>query len=201
MRDLDLFKVIIIASLVLMLPAGGWIYWQQGEIKKTSAALKRAEKSDGTLFKIGQLQEEVERFKRSVGRVGYDVNSLLRTPIESRVDPGRCASSSRTASWSTAGSRSRTCPARSPSSSPGLERPADLLPAGDLRHDLSGREWLSVHLSELGPGSPIWKLRKLRLTHDEVKNNSKEAPPDELSDSKWIVRELEFRRRQKRSGG
>ena len=199
MRDLDLFKVIIIASLALMIPAGGWIYWQKGELETAERALDRAERSTGTLFEIGQLQQEVEIFNDSVGKAGEEPLALLKGPMDFFAP---------NYGYQFQQVRERVVDSR--------DRIKDVLQPVLILKDEGSKEQRRFSRDEIfkmlfavergsmndrSSGSPIWKLRSIKLRHSEVKVNSKSAPPDELSEDAWEVRDLVFGRRAREQGG
>ena len=56
-QNLDLYKAIILGSLVLLPAVGFWAYHLDGQIEKGRVALENATKSRGDLVEIGNILE------------------------------------------------------------------------------------------------------------------------------------------------
>ena len=76
-QNLDLYKVIILASLVLLPAVGFWAYRLNGEIELGRVAIRNALKDSGDLEEIGKYEKAVEEQKRNTdkeeGQESYSV--------------------------------------------------------------------------------------------------------------------------------
>lgn len=202
-KNLDLYKGLILACL-LLLPAGGyWVYTLQKQIKECDIAIAAATRTGGVIEQIGELQRKMDTIKSN------------RTLLESLTNPGfyfdkqiRLSDKSGTIS-----SEDFSIPAIKDvtgtiNKQKFVDKEQDILfgKKGTGTNDRTfGRDFIWALLynceSGAGTGSSIWKLRKLEIVNatDDKKLNSKRTPPPELED-KWTIRELRFARRQPNVG-
>lgn len=201
MKNLDLYKVIVLLSLVL-LPVGYWYcLGLEDEIDASKRAIAEAKRPGGTLEQIGGLQKKVEvvvqnrlstsdatkqpavYFERQIasGVIGQGLSNTDFSPSPPRVDPAVIP-----------GSR---------------QRAVDHVVAIDWK-----RKDLFVRLSFLyavlfncesgaraggGTTQSIWKLRELEFVNATDKRllSGWRTPPPELQDS-WEILRMSFARRE-----
>lgn len=191
-RDMDLYKGIILASLVL-LPAAGWWAWSlDSRIRLGEQAIRAAETS--VLQAIGSLQAEVEEVQR---------NKLPGGGIGTGTGDHRVFFANQI---------------RGSSSSPLSSNDFRITPENDLRvprlnaidsevtieFKRSGkddyalpRDYIMALLFNIESAQPqIWKLRHIKLRNEETQRlvSQKQAPPPEIGDM-WLVDGLKYVRR------
>ncbi len=189
-RDMDLYKGIILASLVL-LPAAGWWAWSlQTSIEKGELARVEAEKPGGLLQSIGSLQRDIEEVKVNLQRgVGGDHRTFFQTRII----------------------KSSPTPLSDDDYVIGVEVDRSLRSLNAIDSEVSiefkrrGREafalprdYINALLYNFENPPSIWKLRYLKLTNDDTKRSGGRrglAPPPELADS-WLLDRLVYARRR-----
>lgn len=193
-RNMDLYKGIVLACLLLLPAAGGWTLWLRGEIEAGRQALVRATKHGGLLQEIGALQKQMEDLVKSTTGFGtaqdhveyfnrhvYATASggLSRGDYEigkAQVNPGG-TSRQRYKDYEVAitfgrrGGREGRLP----------------LP----------RSYIFAMIYNAEQEAALWKLRHLKIQNktDEKDLTAKKTPPPELEDE-WYVTELRFARRE-----
>ncbi|MBL8734507.1 MAG: hypothetical protein JNN13_19175 [Planctomycetes bacterium] len=203
LRNLDLYKVIVLLSLVL-LPAGYWyITTLDQQIEACNRAVTEATKSGGQLEQIGQYQRRVEIVAQN-RRSASDAIKEPRTYFEGQILAAG-GSGLKTTDFSPA--------------EPKIEKgtlPGSKQPIADHVVDISWKRERDVPLEfvyavmwncESGAqaggaqaGQPsVWKLRSLTITNNTDKNlvSAKKTPPPELED-RWVIDEMKFARREPR---
>ena len=191
-RDMDLYKGIILASLVLLPAAGGWAWWVVGRIEAGEQARMSAERRDGLLHQIGSLQREVEEVQESKIQTGGGPGGGHR-----RVFQGQIFDSSPTpmrTSDFTIGTEQdrRVSQLRAIDSEVTIEFKRD----GKEPYALP-RDYITALLHNFENFSQVWKLRNLRIRNEEAQRlvGQKKAPPPELVD-RWLVERLVMARRR-----
>ncbi len=189
-REMDLYKGIILASLVL-LPAAGWWAWSlQTSIEKGELAIRQAEGSGGLLQSIGGRQKEIEEVKANQRTVG---TSDHRTFFQTRII------------------KSSPTPLSDDDYVIGVEVDRSLRSLNAIDSEVSiefkrrGREafalprdYINALLFNFENPPSIWKLRYLKLTNEDIKGLGGRrglAPPPELADS-WLLDRLVYARRR-----
>ncbi len=191
LRELDLYKSIIFASLLLLPAVGGWACWLQGRLETAQAAIDAATKPNGDLEEIGKYMKGVEEQRKSNA-----------TQQGSQEDPGvyfqqRIFGGLRDTS---AGALKRT----DFSIIEGQPQPAgkgardrvvtiDFKRGGKDRFPLT-RSFLLAVLFNCEAGSPIWRLRELKVRNASMSDpgqRGNKAPPPETVDE-WMVEKLVF---------
>lgn len=190
-RDMDLYKGIILASLVL-LPAAGWWAWSlQTKVEKGELAIVQAERSGGLLQSIGSRQKEIEEVKVNKRR-GLGASDH-RTFFQTRII------------------KSSPTPLSDDDYVIGVEVDRSLRSLNAIDSEVSiefkrrGREafalprdYINALLFNFENPPSIWKLRYLKLTNEDTKNLGGRrglAPPPELADS-WLLDRLVYARRR-----
>jgi hypothetical protein len=203
-QEMDLYKGIVLAALVLLPAAGFWVWTLDKQIQKTRAAANEAVRPDGLLERIGTLQMKINNVVANTssdgveqantyfagqimitsGGVGLSENSFKFLPV--RTDPVKLSETQSATDHIVA-----------------IEFQRDLI----LTRDFVQAMLFNCESGARGSGASqararqsIWKLRKFQMTNagDGAKDfDAKNTPPPELQD-KWIVRSLEFARREPR---
>ncbi len=193
--DLDLYKIIILLSLVLIPVVGFWAYSLEGQLQEASRAISQAKKPGGTLEQIGQYQKAVEEQQRHQTKQGSATNPELYFDQQIRK-----ASSGE---GGVALSRSDFQITQKPDQSARRNKAVDSLVSitwkkgGREQFSLS-RDFILAVLFNCESQAPIWKLRELRMQNEEATGRGK-VPPPEFQD-KWKVSTMTFaRRRPKRA--
>lgn len=202
--SLDLYKVVILLSLVL-LPVGGWMIWRiDQDIEASQKAIREAKRSGGLLEQIGALQKKVEIVVQNRLSTS-DTIKLPRRYFEGQIMQAG-GQNLKADDFGLPGD-----PKEEAVSLPGSKQRAS-----DFVMDVTWpRKDFSVQLDFVyavlfncesgagagGAGQSIWKLRNLELVNatDEGLTRTKKTPPPELAD-KWLIRDMKFARREPRRG-
>lgn len=193
-KGMDLYKAIILASIVLIPAACGFVYWMQGRIAEAEVAIRNARRSTGELERIGLIQQKLDMITKS-RRAGAGERHLLyfeRKILDSaRRDPGESGGLKSTDFHigNEETRRVRKPPARDQEVSITFKREGKDLPLP--------RAFINAVLFNCESGSKVWKVREIKLRNAEVKGfgRSREAPPKTVSDN-WFVEKLRFVRRE-----
>jgi hypothetical protein len=202
-RDMDLYKAIVLASLIV-LPIGGWlIKVQDDEIEASKKAIHDAMKSGGLLEQIGALQRKVEvvvQNKRSMSEAIKDP----RTYIEGQILAAAGGSGLKTTDFQPTDAKEEKWVM------PSKQQVTDhVVDVNWLRKDLTvGMDFVYAVLFNCESGArqtreqeqqSVWKLRELQLVNatDERLLSQQKTPPPELVD-KWSIRVMKFARREPR---
>ena len=198
MKQLDLYKVIILLSLVLLPAVGYWAYSMDQEIAAGKEALEDARKARGDLEEIGKFQKAIEEQRANRDRRGglesYDlyfqrqiqttaprlknINFEIRPPADSTIRKRQ-------------GGRGRGQTINAIDSVVNIIFKAE--PGSKDRLRLTRGELLPI-LFNCESQSKIWKLRELSIHNASEglgRGGRGKAPPPELEDW-WEVKTLKF---------
>lgn len=204
LRSLDLYKVVILLSVVVLPALGWWITQLDGEIELSHKAIREAKRKGGTLEQIGALQKTVELVVQNKLSASDTIN-MPRRYFEGQILQAGGANL-KTSDFGL------TDPKEEPVSLPGSrQRASDFVvdvqwPRTDFSVNLDF-VYAVLFNCESGAGAgggvsqSIWKLRDLQLVNatDERLLTGYKTPPPELAD-KWTIREMKFARREPRKG-
>lgn len=207
LRTMDLYKAIILLSLILLPLGGWWVYGLEESITACKRAIADANRRPGGLLEeIGVLQRKVEVVVQN-----------RRSTTESINDPGTYFEGQIFAAGGSglkANDFKPEAPREELATLPSKQRVADyivdvLWPRKELTVPLdfvyavvfnceSGARSAARAASDLDQQS-IWKLRELELVNATAEpfTQGYKTPPAELED-KWKIRKLSFARREPR---
>lgn len=190
-RDMDLYKGIIFASLIL-LPAAGWWAWSlDNRIRAGERAIATAETT--LLREIGSLQTEVEEVQRNkLPGGGISGTGDHRVFFQNQIR----------------GSSTTPLSSSDFTITPETEVTVRRLNAVDsevtIEFARSGREdyalprdYIMALLFNIESAPPqVWKLRHVRLRNEDTQRlvTQKQPPPPEIGDT-WLVDGLKYARR------
>lgn len=184
-QSLDLYKVIIFGSLILLPGVGFWAYHLQGELERGRTAIHNATKDRGDLTEIGKYQKAVDEQRRNRSRDGgkegytnyFQANILTGAKLKSTDFHFGTAQERRV------GNRALD-----------TEVPI-VFDKIQLRRD----QILSI-LFNCESQSPVWKLRDLKIRNEASRGGARgRTPPPELEDS-WRVDRMVFASRRPNRG-
>jgi hypothetical protein len=197
LRTLDLYKAIVLLSL-LALPAGGWYVLSLDEsIAACKKTLQDAKRPGGLIEQIGSLQRKVEVVVQNRSSMGTAIKEP-RTYFEAQILAA--GAGLRTSDFS-------PLPPKEDPSTIGKQRISDFVVDIDWRKDLTGKmDFVFAVLFNCESGATanssqlqqsVWKLRELTLVNatDESKTSRYDTPPPELED-KWKIAKMSFARRE-----
>ena len=204
-RSMDLYKGVVLASLILLPLGGYWIMHLAGEIDACRRTLTAATRKGGLLEEIGRLQQQVEIVVQN-----------RRTTSEAIKNPGTYFEGQILAA---AGQRLKTndfspkSPREEPASLGGRskQQASDFVVDIDWRRDLEAQmSFVYAVLFNCESGAragdqaaqpSVWKLRELELVNatDERTVGAFRVPPPELED-RWLIRSMKFARREPKRG-
>jgi hypothetical protein len=206
LRSLDLYKVIILLSVVLLPAAGFWCKGLAESIALCRTAIHDATRPGGRLEEIGSLQKQIEVVAQ---------NRMSNT--DQTLQPQKYFETQILAAAGGQGLKSDdfvlTGPKEEAAMTGSKQRAADFV----IDVDWKRRNELPVSLAfvyavlfncESGAGTSgeraglqsIWKLRELKLTNatdDKLATNFR-TPPPELED-RWKIESMKFVRREPRA--
>jgi len=202
-RNMDLYKVIVLLSFVVLPLGGWWCYRLDEQIVASRAAIKEATRPGGLMETIGSLQKKIEIVAQN-RRITSDTITQHRTYFEGQL-------------IAAGGAQLKTTDFK-------IEDPKEEvvnLPRQKVTDYVVDVTWLRRDLPvqlefiyavafncESGAASAgatsrnsVWKLRELSIvnaTDDRMMQSSK-TPPPELAD-RWTIRTMKFARREPRKG-
>jgi hypothetical protein len=198
LRNLDLYKAIVLLSLVL-LPFGAWmIHRQDNEIEACKRTIADASRNGGLLEEIGSLQRKVE----VVVQNRRSMSDAIKNPSQYFEEQILAAGGSALK----ANDFQPLTPKREDATLKSKQRIADHVvdvqwPRTDLQVPI---EFLFAVLWNCESGArvnadqvqqSVWKLRELSLLNATEGVASNRTPPPGLED-KWTIRGMKFARRE-----
>jgi len=200
-KDMDLYKGIILVSL-LLLPAGGWwISTLDEQITQCEAALRMATKRGGYLEEIGRLQKQVEvvaQNRRSVSIEDprtYFEGQILAVSPDLKAD--HFSPSAPKADNVTIGKQKAVDQVVTIDWGRGSDRK-------EVKMDFVYAVLFNCE-SGAGAGGPsgspsVWRLRSLKLSNVTAQSiaGRNKTPPPEMED-RWYIQEMKFARREPRA--
>ena len=186
-QNLDLYKVIILASVVLLPIVGFWAYHLEGQLKMGRIAIANATKRGGHLEEVGKYQEAVEKQVRnkSNGQGGeaaaiyfnkWIVNSAPRlkrtnftfgTPQSKQVHQRKAVDTTLSIDFKD----------------------------GNKKLPLTRDELLAI-LFNAESQSPVWKLRSLAIRNVDIRGSGGGRDPKATLEDKWDVQQMIFASRK-----
>ena len=200
-KEMDLYKGIILVSVIL-LPLGGW--WISGldeQIASCQAALRMATKRGGYLEEIGKLQKQIEVVAQNRRSVSIEnPSTYFETQIRAANPALRAGDFS-------------PRPPRAKNETVGRQKVTDQVVAinwGSGRKDrrevkldfvyavlFNCESGARANGAAGGPPS-VWRLRSLKLDNVTMGRATKgKVPPPEFED-RWAIQKMEFARREPR---
>jgi len=191
-QNLDLYKAIILLSLVLTPVVGYWAYSLDEQIKHGRVAIDNSLKASGELEEIGKFQKAIEEQRANRDKQGGDEAPGLY--FQKHILSGAARLSTTNLSISPA--RDQTVSKKN-----AIDRTVQI----DFKDEsnkkrgkliLTREEILAVLFMCESP-SPIWNLRELSMRNVWASSTSTrgKAPPIELEDN-WQVNKLVFASRR-----
>lgn len=196
-RDMDVYKGIILASVLLIPASFGFAWWMDQRLVESETAIAAAvRRNSGDIEQIGTLRQNLETVKRNT-EVGGELDQPRRY-FERRIL--LTAESGLSSTDFSIGNQQRNAATK--------ERAVDMELEIDFKRagkplPLS-RDFIRKMLKncETG-GSQVWKLRQLKMRNvdflESMKSRSKGAPKKTLEDD-WLIEKLVFARRQPETG-
>lgn len=201
LKTMDLYKGIILLSLVLLPLGGWWVSKLDTEIKSCKTALREASKSGGWLEEIGSLQKKIEvvaqnrsttsgaiqmpsaYFEGQVMAVSGDLKQddfSLRNATQDKVTIGKQKLTDHVVPIDWGKGRDQK------------KFKMDFVYAVVFNCESGARQNMAVS----GPPS-VWRLRNLHLVNATDPNNRNKVPAPEMQDA-WLIKEMKFARREPR---
>ena len=203
-KEMDLYKGIILLSVVLLPLGGWWIHNLDGEIQKCEDSLRAATRRGGFVEDIGKLQKQIETvaqnrrsndggiqdprtyFEGQILTVSSNLKSDHFSPSAPRDEPvtiGRQKAVDKvvTINWGKGKDRK--------------EVKMDFVYAVLFNCESGARAGGGV----VNASPSVWRLRSLKLANVTTEKllSRKKTPPPELED-RWHIREMKFARREPR---
>lgn len=202
-RNMDLYKVIVLLSFVVLPLGGWWCYRLDEQIVGSRKAITEATRPGGLMETIGSLQKKIEIVAQN-RRITSDTITQHRTYFEGQLIQAGGASL-KTTDFKIEDPKEEVVTMRSTK-----QKVTDyVVDVTWLRRDLFvPLEFVYAVLFNCESGASsadvagrnsVWKLRELQLVNatDERLLQGSKTPPPELSD-KWTIRTMKFARREPR---
>lgn len=184
MKNWDLYKVIIVLSLLLMPVAGYWWWTIEGRIDEGEKAIAREATSKGYLAQIGGMLSEWEVINQNEAKTRniQDARLFFQKMIL-------------TASGGSINSDEFTL-TPDEKIARGVKGATDVTVS--IKFNLKDRkelprEYVSNLLRNVEGQAPVWRLNTLKMRNADFSAST--APPDEIRDD-WEISRLEFVRRK-----
>jgi hypothetical protein len=187
-RELDLYKVIILVSLLLLPVAVGFVYWVDGQLATARAAIDAAERpNSGELEKIGLLQRQLQTVAQNAAAVRTSGGSAA-VFFQNQIT---------TSSSGTVGSNDYEVSPEARSAVPQRRDAQDQVVTISFNKALAlTRGFVHALIFNVeSSGAQVWKLRQLNMRNAALAKLRNQAPPKTVADD-WEVVALKFARRE-----
>ena len=191
MKNLDLEKVIIILSLLLMPVAGFWIWSLTEELKVADSAMQpRAMRT--TIKEIYRLQDLIDRTNRELNKPGESAEDF-QTYFRNRAMQSQKGTPILRREEITV-NQGRVTPIRVARQVIGEDIEVKVaLGKGQRGGKALPRDFINAFVVNSESGSPIWKLRNFKIVNQSFKGLRNRPPPLETED-RWFVNDVVFAR-------
>jgi hypothetical protein len=204
LRSMDLYKAIVLLSLVLLPLGGWWVMRLDSKIVASKKAIDEAKRPGGLIEQIGSLQRKVEVVVQNKRSTSDSINDP-RTYFEGQILAAG-GSGLKTSDFQPAPAREEK--ATLASKQPITDYVVDISwPRKDLAVQM---DFVYAVIFNCESGArmtgdtvqqSVWKLRELHLVNatDERLKQGFKTPPPELQD-KWTIKKMSMARREPRKG-
>ena len=191
LRNFDLYKAIIFASVGLLPVVGGWAYWLSGQLDEAQAAVAAAKKQGGDLEEIGKWMKGIEE-QQKVNLNQQDAQEVSEVYFQRRILEGLRNANSPGALKSSDFTVTEGAPV--PAGKGALDRLVEVkFRRGGKDAFPLRRDFLLAVLFNSEARSQAWKLRELKARNATLSDRAHQgkAPPAETGDE-WFVEKLVF---------
>jgi hypothetical protein len=206
LAKLDLYKVVIVASLLLLPAVGWWINTTRASIEAAERALTEATKTDGLLEEIGKLQKQLRTVEENRASTSNQTGNSS-TYFDAQIFRSAVAGQLEKNQFNISPPREENVTTGQKQAAKDIVVKIDWMPRGGKEFTFR-RDFLfavlfncesSARSAESAPLPSIWKLYSLKITNATVSKlvTQQMTPPAELEDD-WIVSKMEFARREPR---
>ena len=197
--NMDLYKGILLASVVLMPAAAFWGYQLDQQVTEGNAALTNLRKRNGDLEQIGQYMEQIKNQQTNKSKDFQDYTTFFDTQVYKSAKSGLKEEDFKVAPRPevnvTVKPGGQTVRAKD------IEIEISFAKNGKERFPLS-RAFINQVMQNCEGMSQIWKLRELKIRSQTMLSRGRRttAPPPEIGDD-WLVERMVFARREPLSSG
>ena len=187
-KQFDLYKWIIIGSLVVMPIAGGWVYWLEQQIAEGNRGIAAATRpSTGELQTIGRLLAEIENQAKNAGASSAEDRDVYFDRMISKSSQDLKRNDYKIDQVS-------ALPHRDTKS---IDRLYKIEFKRDGKQFSLPRTLVEAVMFNIEANSPAWRLRALTLRNETTKQmrTAGTKPPPEIEDN-WLVDNMQFVRRE-----
>jgi len=202
-KEMDLYKGIILLSVILLPLGGWWISNLDEQISLCEGALRDATKRGGYLEEIGKLQKQIETVARNrrSGAIIKDPRTYFEGQIlavaPNKLKPDHFSPSAPKAEPVTIGRQKAVDQVVTIDWGRGNDRKEVMM---DFVYAVLFNCESGARAGGAPSGPPsVWRLRSLKLanvTTDKMIGRKK-TPPPEIED-RWFIKEMKFARREPR---
>lgn len=206
LQNFDLYKGVILASLLLLPAAAYWIRTTQQAIERADNAILNATKQGGYLEEIGKLQKQLRTVEDNRASTSnqtgnsstYFEGQIFRSASSGQLDKNQFNIAPQREEPATTGKKQLV---------KDIIVKIDWMPRGGKEFTFS-RDFLfavlfncesSARSKDSAPLPSIWKLQSIKIVNASASKliSQQLAPPVELQDD-WIVSNMQFARREPR---
>ncbi len=187
-KQFDLYKWIIIGSLVVMPVAGGWVYWLEQQIAEGNRGIATATRPNtGDLQTIGRLLAEIENQAKNAGASSTEDFKVYFDRMVSKSSQDLKRNDYQIDQVS-------ALPHRDTKS---IDRLVKIEFKRDGKQFSLPRTLVEAVMFNIEANSPAWRLRALTLRNETTKQmcTAGTKPPPEIEDN-WLLDNMQFVRRE-----
>ena len=197
MKNLDLEKIIILLSLLLMPVAGGWIWFLKQDLKKADAALQNCGTTIKKIYALHKLIDNTKDELNTRGVGSHDFSTYFEDRLGASMGQNKYIKREEVRF-----NPKRPTRVLENRKQIGEDIEVAIEFGGSVRGGmLVSRSFVNAFIFNSESRTPIWKLRHLKITSEDFKKlrrSGTRTPPtgdDGMSDN-WYIDTLVFARRK-----
>jgi hypothetical protein len=190
-RNLDLYKIIILLSIVLLPVAGFFAWWANDRLDLAQRSILEATKQGGLLEKIGQTQAQLQTIKENNRQGGTGPGSQHLLYFDRQIM--KSAAGGLSSQDFQIGDEAQLTVSK--------PRATDFEVKIDFKREnkplFLRREFIDAMLWNCEASSAgVWKLRALSLKNKDALEAGRKKPPPRTVEDEWRIDKLVFARRE-----
>ncbi len=188
MKNMDLYKAIIFASILLIPAAGFFAYWQTEQLDIATKAVREAKKRNGLIEKIGVLKKELESIAKNK-KLNQNVSHDIYFEKQISIAAGGKGSNFKSTNLKIGNEESVGAGKHAQD----FEVKIDFVDGGKPLQ--LPRDFIHAVLFNCEAFVKTWRLREVSMVNVDCKGRKGTNPPPKTVGDKWEVKRLKFARR------